>query len=120
MAKTVVLNYTPEMTAKMREMYSAAPTKVTVDAIAALFGKTTKSVVAKLSREGVYVKAAYVSKTGAAPVKKDALVGVMASLIGVAEEKLDGLDKAPKSALMLIANALTAKAKGMTEGEATE
>ena len=117
MAKTVVVNYSPEMTAKMVADYSAAPTRATVDALAVEFGKTVKSIIAKLSREGVYRKAEYVSKTGEKPIKKDAMVGVIAGLIGVSEDKLDGLEKAPKVTLMLVANALKATRDGMPEGE---
>lgn len=110
--KVKVVNYTPEMTAAMRAAYVASPTKDTVAALAVQFGKTTKSIVAKLSREGVYVKAAYVTKAGTAPVKKDAMVAVIAGLIGASEESLDGLEKAPKVALALIANALKAQRDG--------
>ena len=46
-------NYTAEQTAKMVADYVAAPVKATVDAIAAELGKTTRSVIAKLSREKV-------------------------------------------------------------------
>jgi len=118
MATAKVVNYTPEQTATMRALYGAAPNKATVATIAAMFGKTTKSVVAKLSREGVYVKAEYVSKTGEKPIRKDAMVGVIAGLMGVSEESLDGLEKAPKGALLLVANALKAQRDGdPSEGE---
>lgn len=110
--KTKVVNYTPEMTATMKAAYVAAPTKDTVAALALQFGKTTKSIVAKLSREGVYKKAEYVTKAGTPPIKKDAMVTVIAGLIGSTDEALDGLEKAPKNALALIANALKAKRDG--------
>lgn len=116
-AKTPVVNYTPEMTLRMVEDYSINPTKDTVAALAVAFGKSTKSIIAKLSREGVYKKAEYVAKSGEKPVKKDAMVETIAALIGVASEKLDGLEKAPKVALGLIHNALKA-AKGGTPSEA--
>ena len=48
-AKTV--NYTPEQTTKMVADYQAG---VTVDQIAEALGKSVRSIVAKLSREGVY------------------------------------------------------------------
>ena len=108
--KIPVLNYTPEMTAALVAGYKAEPTKATVDAFAAKFGKTTKSIVAKLSREGVYKKAEPKAKDGSPVVHKDAMVGMIATAMGVTEEKLDGLEKAPKNALKLIFAALTAKA----------
>lgn len=117
--KAKVVNYTPEMTATMKAAYVAAPNKDTVAALALQFGKTTKSIVAKLSREGVYQKAVYVTKAGTPPVKKDAMVSIIAGLIGASEEALDGLEKAPKNALALVANALKAKRDG-TSAEATE
>lgn len=104
--KTPVVNYTPEMTAALVKAYGESPTKETVAEMAELFGKTTKSVIAKLSREGVYKKAEAVSKDGTPVVKKDVMVGMIAEKIGVAEEKLEGLEKAPKVALKLIFDAL--------------
>lgn len=101
-----VVNYTPEMTAELVEAYKASPTKETVVAFATKFGKTTKSVIAKLSREGAYVKAAPVTKSGEPIVKKDELVGMIAAKIGVTEDKLDGLEKAPKVALKMIFDTL--------------
>ena len=47
-------NYTDEMVAQMTEQYTANPTRETVDELAQTLGKTTRSITAKLSREGVY------------------------------------------------------------------
>jgi len=103
---TKIVNYTDEQTATARSAYLKSPTKETVAELAESFGKSIKSVIAKLSREGVYVKAVRVSKAGGVIVSKDALVTNIAHLMGVNEEKLDGLDTAPKAALILIANAM--------------
>ena len=46
-------NYTEEMVAEMTKAYTDNPTRETVDALANQFGKTTRSIIAKLSREGV-------------------------------------------------------------------
>ena len=79
MAKTEkTVNYTPEQTAELVTAYQAAPTAETVSAFAEKLGKTTRSIVAKLSREGVYKKKEYVGKTGEKPVKKDALADKLA------------------------------------------
>ena len=104
--KTKVVNYTPEMTAELVAAYSANPTKDTVAAFATKFGKTTKSIVAKLSREGVYVKAAPVAKDGSPVAKKDTLVEQIAEAMSVPSEKLDGLEKAPKTVLKMVLAAL--------------
>ena len=74
--KTV--NYTPEQTLAMVADYSAG---VTVETIAQNLGKSVRSVVAKLSREKVYVAKTYVSKTGEKPVRKDAHLRLNAALL---------------------------------------
>jgi hypothetical protein len=101
-----VVNYTEAQTASMVEQYKAAPTRATVDKIAADLGKTSRSVIAKLSREGVYQKAEYKNKAGEKPAKKDALVGEIAEAMHATEESLDGLEKAPKTVLKLILEAI--------------
>lgn len=102
MTATKIVNYTPEMTTKLVEAYTANPTKATVEAFAAEFGKTTKSIVAKLSREGVYIKATPVAKDGSPVAKKDTLVEQIATAMDVPSEKLEGLEKAPKVVLKMI------------------
>ena len=103
-AKTV--NYTPEMTAKLVEGYKAAPTMETVSAFAVEFGKTAKSVIAKLSKEGVYQKKEYTGKTGEKPVKKDSLADQIGMLLGLSEADTDSLAKANKSALAKVLEAV--------------
>lgn len=100
--------YTPEQAAKMVEAYKENPTAETVEALAAEFGKTVKSIIAKLSREGVYQKKEYVSKSGAAPVKKDTLADDIGALVGLSENEADSLTKANKTALAKIFSALKA------------
>lgn len=123
-AKTV--NYTPEMTAELVAGYKAAPSADTVAAFAVKFGKTTKSVVAKLSKEGVYQKKEYVSKTGEKPVKKDTVADEIAKVLHLTEAEADSLTKANKTALAKIANALqraaaiVAKDADMAEAEAAQ
>lgn len=55
-AKTVV-GYTPEQVARMTEVYTSAPNAETVATLATEFGKSVKSVVAKLAQIGIYRKA---------------------------------------------------------------
>ncbi|MBZ5782159.1 hypothetical protein, partial [Klebsiella aerogenes] len=61
------INYTPEQTAQIIADYQAGKS---VETIADNLGKTVRSIVAKLSREKVYIKKEYKSKTGESPVKK--------------------------------------------------
>ena len=100
MAKTEkTVNYTPEQTAELVAAYVANATEATVATFAEKFGKTTRSIVAKLSREGVYKKKEYVGKTGEKPVKKDALADKLAELAGLTEAEATSLEKASKTAL---------------------
>ena len=50
-----VKNYSEKDVAFMTKAYTDEPTRDTVDMIAEKLGKNARSVIAKLSREGVYV-----------------------------------------------------------------
>jgi hypothetical protein len=78
-----------------------------VEAIATAVGKSTRSVVAKLSREGVYVSKAK-AKTEVR-VTKDELVARIAEHIGVPEETIDSLEKATAGTLKIVLDALEGK-----------
>ena len=103
-AKTV--NYTPEQTAKMVADYQAG---VTVEAIAQALGKSARSIVAKLSREKVYKKKTYGSKTGEAVVKKDEWADYIGQALGLSEADTESLTKANKVALARIADFIKAE-----------
>lgn len=94
-----IVNYTPEMTAQMVQDYKAG---VSVETIASNIGKTVRSVVAKLSREGVYQKKEYQTKTGEAPVAKEILADRIGALAGLSDGEIDSLTKANKTALQKI------------------
>lgn len=94
--------YTVEQTTALVAAYQAAPTAETVAAFAETFGKSVKSIVAKLSREGVYQKKAYVTKAGAKPVRKEALADELQAVFGLSEAEADSLAKANKTALVKI------------------
>lgn len=99
---TIKTAYTPEQTTALVAAYQAAPTAETVASFAEAFGKSVKSVVAKLSREGVYVKKEYTTKAGATPVKKEALADELQAAFGLSEAEADSLTKANKTALVKI------------------
>ncbi len=103
-AKTV--NYTPEQTAKMVADYQAG---VTVESMAEALGKSVRSIVAKLSREGVYQKKVYKTKTGEAVVKKDAWADYIGEALGLSEADTESLTKANKTALAKIADFIKAE-----------
>ena len=100
-AKTV--NYTAEQTQDIVAGYLVGES---VESIADRMGKSVRSIVAKLSREGVYKKKEYVSKTGERPVKKDAHADAIGAILQLSESDTDSLTKANKSALKAIFTAL--------------
>ena len=97
-----IVNYSPEATRAIVEAYQDNPTKEMVAALAQRFGKTTRSIVAKLSREKVYIKPVYKTKTGDTPIAKELIVAEIAKTLSVNAEKLGGLEKANKNCLLLI------------------
>ena len=99
-------NYTAEQTAEMVQKYLAAPTQETVAALAEAMGKTARSIVAKLSREGVYQPKEYKTKKGETPVKKDAHADAIGKILFLSDGEVDSLTKANKTALEKIFKAL--------------
>lgn len=97
-----IVNYTAEVTAEVVERYTAGEA---VESIAASVGKSVRSIVAKLSREGVYKAKAEKAKAEKG-VTKASLIEAIAKEVGVASEKLESLEKATKEALVIIAEAL--------------
>jgi len=92
-------NYTEEQTLEMIAEYNASPTRETVERLAERYEKSLKSIIGKLSREGVYQRQSYKTKTGEDPVTKEELVSEIAAGLEIDVEKLLGLDKAPKQTL---------------------
>tara|TARA_Y100000992_G_C21168393_1_gene444609 strand:+ start:52 stop:459 length:408 start_codon:yes stop_codon:yes gene_type:complete len=86
-------NYTEQQTKEMVAQYEAAPTKDTVVAIAEKLGKNTRSVIAKLSREGVYKAQPRTTKRGEPVVLKQELVNVIQEHFG---DEFPSLVKASK------------------------
>lgn len=99
MAATKTVNYTAEQTSAMIADYQAG---VTVEAIADAMGKSVRSVIAKLSREKVYVTKERTTKTGEKVVKKDILVDTMQLMFGLTDAEADSLTKANKTTLQKI------------------
>ena len=97
--KTVAVNYTPEQTTQIVAMYQAG---TAVEQIALDMGKSVRSIVAKLSREKVYVAKVATSKSGEPVVKKDMVADAIASLVNLSESEAESLTKANKTALQKI------------------
>lgn len=114
-AKTAkVENYTAEATARIKAEYMAAVAagadyegrKAVIESLAVALGKGTKSIVAKLTREGVYQAKEYVTKAGEKPVKKDERADAIGRILKLSEPDTDSLAKANRKALAAIFSAL--------------
>ena len=92
-------NYSEDQVSMMIEKYNAEPTRDTVDKLAEILDKSVKSIIGKLSREGVYQKAIYRTKTGELPITKAQLIVEIATLLEADSSKMMGLEKAPKQDL---------------------
>ena len=92
-SKMATANYTEQQTKEMVAQYEAAPTKETVVAIAEKLGKNTRSVIAKLSREGVYKAQPRTTKRGEPVVLKQELVNIIQEHFG---DEFPSLVKASK------------------------
>ena len=105
--------YTPEMEKEMLELYLAEETQEGRDALieelSIKYKKPPKSIIAKLSKmtdqdgNKIYKAKKTVSKlTGGPPRTKEQLVRQIARQRNVPEEKMWGLEKAPKTVLLLL------------------
>lgn len=93
------MNYTEENTDYIISEYVSSPERITVERLAKELNKSPKSIIGKLSREGVYRRNVYKTKSGDAPVTKIELVSQIAAGLGIEEDLLKGLEKSPKAAL---------------------
>jgi hypothetical protein len=83
----------------MVQTYLADPTPDTVEFLANMLGRSKKSIIGKLSREGVYRREGYKTKTGEKPVTKVEIVSNIAEALGIELSDLEGLEKSPKASL---------------------
>ena len=97
------VNYTTDQVEQMVEMYTNGDPVVD---IADVVGKTPRSVIAKLSREGVYIAKPRAVATGA--VRKADIVRNIATHVG---SDLEYLTKASKEDLDILATAVKSWAK---------
>lgn len=97
--KTV--NYTPEQVAQLVQDYQRG---VSVEELAQNLGKSVRSVVAKLSREGVYQPKT--AKAGTARVTKAQLVSQIAQLCDRSDEQFESLEKANQEVLVRLVEVL--------------
>lgn len=100
---TKVINYTTEQEVQMQADYQAGQT---VEAIASSLGKSVKSVVAKLSRLGVYKPKEAVASANR--VTKASLVATIEGLYGAEVGELADLEKCSKATLEVLASKIQA------------
>lgn len=86
--------YTPEQTASTLAAYAAGKTP---EQIAFDIGRSARSVIAKLAKEGVYVSKAVVA--GPKRMKKSELVACIAGYFDIDPQELESLEKATHQAL---------------------
>ena len=103
---TQVKNYSDKDVSMMIETYQANPTRDTVDMLAEKLGKNARSIIAKLSREGVYVSQPRVTKTGEPVVLKSEFVDRIHKALGI---EIPSIVKATKVDLQRLADHLEAQ-----------
>ena len=96
-------NYTDDVLAIMADEYRIEPTRATVDTLADRFGKTPRSVIAKLSAMGIYQKAERVTKRGEPVIMKAELIEKVQNALG---RELPSLNKMTKPDLQFMIDAL--------------
>lgn len=91
-----IVSYTAEQTSEMVQKFQEG---ASVESLALSLGKSTRSIIAKLSREGVY-KAK--EKTASSRVTKAMLIAVIAAKAQKEIKELESLEKATKEALEIV------------------
>ena len=97
MATVKNVNYTEAQTADLVAKYQAGET---VENLAKFFGKTTRSIVAKLSREKVYTAKEYKTKTGEPVQAKLEIADKICAFANLPATDAESLAKANKQALI--------------------
>lgn len=98
-----IANYSEAQVARLKAGYQAGET---VEALGLEMGKSARSVIAKLTREGVYVSKA--KEAGKREMLKAEMVSKIALAVGATEEQVESLEKATGQALMFVLRALEA------------
>lgn len=104
-------NYTEAQVKELSDAYTEVETEAERDEViekfSQKFNKTKRSIIAKLSKEGIYIKKETSKKTGAIVIKKEDLESRIieaANETGRNGAKLVGISKAPKTAMFEVLN----------------
>ena len=100
------VNYTPDQVNMMKAEYTSNPSRETVEKLAETLDKSIKSIIGKLSREGVYKKTVYKTKTGEDPETKKEIVQDIAEMLYIDYGLVAGLEKSPKADLKILRSAI--------------
>lgn len=101
---TTQVNYTDEQTVELVQAYQAGEA---VEALAERFQKSVRSIVAKLSREGVYQPKTK-AKAGVRMTKAQ-IITYLEDLLQLDPKSLQSLEKAQTAQLELLSGTLTTK-----------
>ena len=94
------MNYSPEVTEKIIKEYKNAENKKDIiEVLAERYEKSPKSIIGKLSKEGVYEKNTYKSKNGKTPITRAEIVDQICHQLEGDPGRLQDLAKAPKMPL---------------------
>lgn len=103
------MKYTTEITALLLDDFAKADKSdmpALVKTLSEKFDTSERSIIAKLSAEGVYTRKTYKNKQGEIPIKKEEYIEKIAALLDVNQEYLESLEKVNKSVLALLTKAL--------------
>lgn len=103
--------YTNEVIKMITKKYTDKPVSETVSELAKELGVSDRSVIAKLSSLGIYVKKPYLTKRGDLPVAKGIYIDRISKLLDIDSSMLDSLEKVTKQALVL----MESRIKDLTE-----
>jgi hypothetical protein len=113
MASEKNVNYTEAQTAELIEAYKADASEATVELFAKQFGKTTRSIVAKLVQAKVYKSKTATGKAGERTATKADLVATLETMFNLEVGTLESLEKGSKGALEALVAAAKADALEM-------
>ena len=99
-------NYSESEKVYMIELYKENPCAETIEILVEQLKRSKKSIIGKLSREGVYRREVYVSKTGEKPITKVEIVSNIADALSCEVGDLAGLEKSPKEVLRRLSKAI--------------
>jgi len=104
----MVSSYTEKEVEKMIDVYTDNPCLEVVSKLSVMFNRPKKSIISKLSKEGVYVKLGYRTKFGSTPITKLQLVHSIEDALDI---RLPDLAKAPKPTLQKLSDTVVEMAR---------